>query len=278
MRKFGPDFDRVARRLGWELAPDLAGAERAVGDRAAELAGARRRRRSARVRAGLIAALAIAVVVAAWPALAGFGASGRPMAGPATAVRATTRPDANATGALAGFSDVPVVGLAMARASGSAGQLPSCNRDDVTVETEFGREVYAPGDAAVITLVLRNASGAACSAQADRCTSEISVFDASGSGVYFSGAHRYLCEAPGHAGPAQSVRQVLQPGQEMTMTFQWLQQDCPGAGPGPGCAVAAPGRYTVTGDWAGFSTAGSGPAVLSPEYRLTTLPRHLTIA
>jgi hypothetical protein len=278
LRELGPDFYRVARRLGWELAPDLATAERAVASRAAELAGARRRRRSARVRAGLIAALAMAVVVAGWPALAGFGVSGRPIAHPPRAVRAATRPAANETGVLDGFSDVPMVGVTMPRASGSADQVPSCNRDDVTVETEFGRDVYAPGDAAVITLILRNASGAACSAQADRCTSEISVFDAGGTGVYSSVAHRYLCEAPGQAGPAQPVRQVLQPGQEMTMTFQWLGQDCAGAGPGLGCGVVAPGRYTVTGDWAGFPTAGSEPAVLSPEYRLTTLPRHVTIA
>jgi hypothetical protein len=279
--RLGPEFDRVARRLAWDLSPDLGRAEQAVRHRAAELAAARRRRRQARV--ALVAVLAAAFMVAVSPALiagfsAGVGASGGQ---PITAV-STVRPGVTASLGASGlpdsFVDVPAVGLPTTRAAVTALQVSACSRDEVTLETEFGREVYPPGDAAVVTLVLRNASAAACSALADRCTSQISVFDASGAGVYSSIAYRYLCRAPGQAGPAPALRQVLEPGQAMTMTFRWLEQSCSGPAVGPGCAVAAPGRYTVTGDWAGFPTAGSGPAILSPDYRLTTLPRHVTIA
>ena len=279
--RLGPEFDRAARRLGWDLSPDLGRAEQAVRHRGAEMAAARRRQRQARI--ALVAVLAAAFMVAVSPALiAGYRAGVGPGGGqPITAVP-TVRPGVTsslgASGLPDSFVDVPVIGLPTTRVAVSALQAPSCSRADVTLETEFGREIYPPGDAAVVTLVLRNASAAACSALADRCTSKISVFDASGAGVYSSVAYRYLCQAPGQAGPARALREVLEPGQAMTMTFRWLEQSCSGPALGPGCAVVAPGRYTVTGDWAGFPTAGSGPAILSPEYRLTTLPRHVTIA
>jgi hypothetical protein len=280
---FGPEFDRVARRLGWELSPDTGAAEQAVRQRAADLAVARRRQRSAPIRIVLIATLAVTVVAAASPALINrLGVVGRPGVAPATAGQATARPDATTSIPSAGlpesFIDVPVVGLPGSHAVGGDLQVMSCTRQNVTLETEFGREVYPPGDAAVVTLVLRNASPAACRAVADRCASRISVFDAGGAGVYSTVARRYLCQAPGKAGPAEALRQILQPGQSMTMTFKWLEESCSGPASGPGCELAAPGRYTVTGDWAGFPTAGTGPTILSPDYRLTTLPRHITIA
>jgi hypothetical protein len=279
----GPDFDRLARRLGWELAPDLGRAEHAVERRAAELAAARGRRRAASIRVALVATLAVAVMAAASPALiAGFGGVVRYHAATTTAAPTTVRPELTNSQRLAGlpdtFIDVPAVGLPVPHTSRSSLLVAACSREEVTLETEFGREVYAPGDAATVTLVLRNASAAACSAVADRCTSEISVSDASGAGIYSSLAHRYLCQAPGQAGPAPALRQVLEPGQAMTMTFRWLEQSCSGPAPGPGCSLAAPGRYTVTGGWAGFPTAGDAPAILSADYRLTSLPRHVTIA
>lgn len=285
MRAPHPGLRQAARRLGREIAPDLAAASAAVERRALERGAARRIRREPWLRRAPLAAVAV-VAMGVVPALAGVRLAtpdGAGVAGLAGGDYGLPPARAGAAVASAGVdpmagSDVafaPEVAVTRAPASTSAAAFGgACGDRDLVVETAFDRDAYAFGASSKVILVLRNVSDRSCTLETDRCASGISVLDAAGNVVYRSDStHSYLCRDADGTAPAAPVSQTMVPGQGMTMAFEWTLQACAGADPGVACTPLPIGRYRVTAFWA--RPGGSDPA--APDGRVEGLPRHLTV-
>ncbi|MEA2645053.1 MAG: hypothetical protein QOE92_136 [Chloroflexota bacterium] len=275
MREIDPGVRQAARRLGRDIAPDLAQAAAAVERRAGRTAATRRTRRGAWLRASPLAAVAVAALVAL-PVLASHGATapspsvtGAPVAAaPPTgveAVRGDPAPDA------AAYAPAVTLTQPAVPVPAGAGPLPACGDGDLLVETAFDRDAYAFGSASVVTLVLDNTAERACRVDTDPCASGIRVADVTGAIVYDSEAtHPYVCQGAGGAAPAGAVSGALAPGQRMSLSFTWALQGCGASVAGAACRELSVGRYEVTGFWARTPGADAPP--------VRSLPRHLVVA
>jgi hypothetical protein len=221
------DFLADAERLGRQVAPDLATARGAVGRRAAERRAARLRSITAGGR-GRLPSLAAAAVLAA-------------VVG----------------GVLATTPRTPATRGSVARVEAAA---PPCAADRVTVELAFDHDSYSIGQPVQVSMVLRNASAAACTVAVDACASGLTVSHPI-YGLVYASDRRVAASGCGAGGPR---RTRLAPGAEASLAFTWDQSSC--ASPPVGCPgmPAGPGRYVVVGTWSGSDT-------------VTSLPRHLLI-
>ena len=255
-----------ARVVGRRLAPDVDGALRRVLDRAQQPSAARRRgsRRFA------LPALAVALAcLAALPGLAIASRGGSPS--PARAASVATS-DVGSSLVVQPAVAVTVSPRAHELAAARRGDvaLPSarpCDPAALSLETAFDRAVYTTGDPVAVTLVTRNASGAACSVSLNPCLSGITIRSEDGAVAYASGADAsWVCSAG-------TSTAALAPGGIARLTFRWTPPPCL-AGAATCAAGALPGTYRVDAN-----LAGSGGDLSSPGrvFWLAALPRHLVV-
>ena len=244
----------AGRVLGRSLHPDTAAALQTVG----LIAASRRARRRVRRNVGVVLAASGVLVVGA----ALFGRSVPPVRSDTASATPVSAPAEVAEPGLV----QPAVALVRARVAspiipvaGATGPAPvalqSCDRAHLSLELALAQDTYAPGQATVAALVLRNTGAATCGVPVDPCRSGITVSAPDGSTVYASGA-----DGTWRCATAASLLAVA-PGGIARLTYTWTGADCVAL---QGLCGSPNGRYRVDGAWA-----------MGPEAPLSPLPRHL---
>jgi hypothetical protein len=124
--------------------------------------------------------------------------------------------------------------------------ISSCSPSDLKVTAGTDAASYGPGSPVTVVISVVNSGATDCPTDPDNCATEADIYD--------SGAHLVWRSAYNNASLCGSTGiNTLKPGQSLSRSFTWYQQDCRQGAPGTQCtgATAAAGHYFAGGIFVG---------------------------